>query len=96
MSSNIPAARAALHAALLQGKTIEEMHIHILDALQMMTRSRYKAVTARASLRILNPALADRIRQHVRENAEQSVLEVARQFNVNPGRVSEALAGWCQ
>ena len=95
MSSNIPAARAELHAALLYGQSIEEMHVHITAALKMMTRHRYKPVTARAKLPSLNPALAEQIRQHVRRNAEQSTLEVARQFGVNPGRLSEALAGWC-
>lgn len=94
MSSNIPAARSELHLALLTAKSVEEMRFHVIEALKMMTRERHKPVTARAKLPSLTPALADQIRLHVRQHPSMSTLDVASHFGVNPGRVSEAIAGW--
>ena len=42
----------------------------------------------------ITPALQRAIVAAYRENPARSQLEIARQFNVNPGRVSEALRGF--
>lgn len=93
MSSNIPAARQLLHEALKHNRTSAEMRAMIVDALKMMKRERHKPIRARSSMPGLNPALAEEIRQYVRMNPHASTLRVAEIFGVNPGRVSEAIAG---
>lgn len=41
----------------------------------------------------LTPKLAEEIRQYVAQNPKLHQREVAQRFNINPGRVSEALNG---
>lgn len=40
------------------------------------------------------PALRKQIREYARENPTMSQLEIGKRFNVNQGRVSEALRGF--
>ncbi|MFN4278330.1 MAG: hypothetical protein ACK4FJ_18710 [Ferrovibrio sp.] len=44
----------------------------------------------------MTPQLAQTIRQYAALNPDVPQYEMARVFNVNPGRVSEALRGTCQ
>lgn len=44
----------------------------------------------------MTPELAQEIREYVRANADKTQAEVGRVFNVNPGRVSEAVRGFRQ
>lgn len=50
--------------------------------------SRSKITSAR-----MTPELADAIRAHRRAHPDAAQVAIASVFNVNPGRVSEALAG---
>lgn len=106
MSSNVPAAREMLHiqidllkAALAPGATGPQMREAITGAisaarlaLPMMTRDRVKPVTAAITHCRLTPEIAAEIRAHVRRNPAASCKDVGELFNVNAGRVSEALA----
>lgn len=93
MSSNIPKARELLQEALKHNKSSADMRGLIVDALKLMTRERHKPIRARASMPSLNPVMAEQIRQYVKMNPYASTLRVAEIFGVNPGRVSEAIAG---
>jgi hypothetical protein len=48
---------------------------------------------ASPSSRRMTPALASSIRQHASQNPDMTQSAIANLFNVNPGRVSEALRG---
>lgn len=53
-----------------------------------------RPVERRASPKLrMNDAVAERVREYAASNPRASQLEIARQFNINPGRVSEALRG---
>ena len=91
--SDIPAARAHLRAMR------DEMEAAHLDyyaekidyALSLMVREKYKERTARQSA-TMTPELAEQIRRYSVSHPNVSTQRVANHFNVNPGRVSEALA----
>lgn len=91
--SDIPTARALLKQALEIDKTGPEMRELIGQALALMTRERRKPVRARAKLAAPTAEEEREIRQIVRRNPFISVLELARRFRTNPGRISEALEG---
>jgi predicted XRE-type DNA-binding protein len=60
-------------------------------ALSYMTRESVKPVRAKAKSEVLNSKLAEDIRRHVKFNPGMSTKDVANIFNVNQGRVTEAL-----
>jgi len=70
----------------------------LLAALGKQGVTLYRARTNRngmhgASATKMTPQLAERIREYAREHKHMTQAEVAAHFNVNPGRVSEALSG---
>jgi hypothetical protein len=79
--SDIPAARAHLEAMRdeMQNAHLDYYVEHINYVLSLMVREKYKPRTSRQSA-TMTPELAD------------SAQRIANHFNVNPGRVSEALA----
>ena len=49
---------------------------------------------APVSSRRMTPELSDKIRQHAEANPTESYIAIGRHFDVNPGRVSEIMAGF--
>lgn len=91
MSTNIPAARKILmDAADNPNADAAELRQAIRDALPLMTRVHTKR-TARASVK-MTPELSHEIALFKEDNPEMSMQAIASRFNVNPGRVSEAVA----
>ena len=91
--SDIPAARAHLEA--MRNK-MEAAHLdyyveHIDHVLSLMVRKKYKKRTSRQSA-TMTPELIDEIRNYAIGHPNLSVQRIANHFNVNQGRVSEALA----
>lgn len=62
------------------------------EALALMSREHFVKRTARKSVR-LTPALAKTIRAYKRKNPKKSNQQIGNRFKVNPGRVTDALAG---
>ena len=52
--------------------------------------------TARATSRVLTPELAQAIREYAAQHPEESEHRIGIRFDVNQGRVSEALFGYRQ
>lgn len=48
---------------------------------------------ARAETRRMTARLAEEVRQFADANPEMSYLRIAKHFDINPGRVSEAMTG---
>jgi hypothetical protein len=92
MSTNIPMARVLLQAALGHNVTGPQMRDLIRQALGMMTRTRTKRVTAAFEGRRITPELEEAIWQSYQRAPEQSVMALALDYDVNPGRVSEVIA----
>ena len=91
--SDIPAARAHLEA--MRNK-MEAAHLdyyveHIDHVLSLMVREKYKERTIRQSA-TMTPELAGEIRRYAIGHPNLSTQRIANHFNVNQGRVSEALA----
>lgn len=91
--SDIPAARAHLEAMRdeMQNAHLDCYVEHINYVLSLMVREKYKQRTSRQSATI-TPELADEIRGYAVRHPNLSAQRIANHFNVNPGRVSEALA----
>ena len=96
MSSNIPRAREILidlikdleEGPMPQHEVIDE----VLDALMLMTKEFKKKRAPRES----TPAsdeLKKEIALHAKRNPSDSAMTIAKIFNVNIGRVSEAIGG---
>ena len=88
----IPKARKILEDAL-DYQMDNRVRIGILEALRLMHRERYKRVRSPVSSKKINPELRDEIKYYVRNRPRDSTTQVAQRFGVNPGRVSEILAG---
>lgn len=89
--SNIPQARELL-AKALSGDTMPPYDRELVEqALSLMTRERRKPQRARATMSAPTHEEAKQIRQIVRRNPMVSILDLARRFRTNPGRISEAL-----
>lgn len=65
---------------------IEELHV-LAD--EMHRNSPVKRARARSAA--LTPKLADEIRKYAKKNPRLHQRDIAQKFNVNPGRISEAL-----
>lgn len=91
--SNVPLARARL---LVIADQIEEAGMPLVarelrSLVPMLTRRRHKKVTAEPECRKLTPELRDAIVAQHRDDPGLSVRELAIMFDVNQGRVSEAI-----
>lgn len=94
--SNIPAARKRIIAIAAQirglateaNRLVEELH----EAEGMMHKNftKPKAPISSASM---TPEMADAIRYYAKAHPSASQHDIGAIFNVNPGRVSEALSG---
>lgn len=105
VSSDIPLARAilrdqiaCLRAATSPTKTGPEVVQAITDAIKIaevalsyMTRESVKPRRARAKSDTLDATLAMRIRAYIKANPAVSTKDAANLFNVNQGRITEAL-----
>jgi hypothetical protein len=91
--SDIPQARTRLEA--LRDEMIAahlDYYVEDIDyILTLMVREKYKERTSRQSA-TMTPELADEIRNYAICHPNLSTQRIASHFNVNPGRVSEALA----
>ena len=93
--SKIPEARAALSelADLLRARGQNDCAQTIEDILPWMVRRPYAREAAPVTSRPVDPLRAERIRDFARSNPDMPLQDVAAEFQVNIGRVSEALHG---
>jgi hypoxanthine phosphoribosyltransferase len=89
--SNIPFAREILKSALAMDD-ISDVRVSIEAALKYMTREKYTRKAAPAS-EVVTEEVKTMVRYYAMENPDASMQSIANMFNVNPGRVSEILAG---
>ncbi len=91
--SNIPEARLRLEAIRdeMLAAHLDYYAEDIDHILSLMVREKYKERTTRQSA-TMTPELADEIRRYAIGHPNLSTQRIANHFNVNPGRVSEALA----
>ena len=88
--TDIPKARAILEVALAGSYTEAQWRKAAQEALGLMTRK--PTARRRNSSERMTPELAEKIRaRHARTNFNNN--EIGKYFNVNPGRVTEALQG---
>jgi len=87
--SDIVRAREILKEALKKADPVTCGLIKL--ALKNMTRT-YSVAPVRPESRRMTPKIAKQIRAFKRENRGMSLAKIAQIWNVNPGRVSEALA----
>lgn len=92
MSTNIPLARTLLQAALQPGVPGPQMRTLIHQALSHMTRTRTKRKTAPIEGRKITPEIEDAVWETYMRFPDRSVLAIAIEHDVNPGRVSEVIA----
>lgn len=89
---NMPLARAILSNALENAETLEQAQQAIASALGHMYRRAPTFPVTRAKSQSMTPGLRAQIRQMKVDRPHLSHQEIAEFFNVNSGRVSEALA----
>jgi hypothetical protein len=87
--SNIPKARELLHDALATMPA--PWHQQVVEALKLMYREPEVKQRAPVEKRPVDAFLAERIRAYVARHPTEQLQDVATAFNVNIGRVSEAL-----
>lgn len=92
MSTDIVRARKVLELSLADGLSVDQIRTNIKNVLGMMTRKKIAKVTSRKHEH-MTPEMAEEIRDYVIEHPGLSQVEVRRVFNVNAGRVSEAVSG---
>jgi hypothetical protein len=95
VSSNIPAARAAIESLITQpdltaGAILLELQETVLPLLH---RTRTKPRVARREAAPVDAQVAQLIRDYAAIYPAASTLHIAKVFSTNPGRVSEAIAG---
>jgi hypothetical protein len=88
--SNIPEARSDLRDLVTKHPELAD---EIAPILAKMVRRPYAKPRTRSQSRTMTPRLARKIRSHCAKYPGQSVQEVAEIFDVNPGRISDALHG---
>jgi len=69
----------------------EELNFHELHDIADELHRNPPVSRARIRSETLTPELAEEIRQYVKKNPDLHQRDVAQRFNVNPGRISEAL-----
>lgn len=89
--SNIPRARDLLRKALESNTMVAYDRALVEEALSLMTREKYKPRRAKAALSAPTEREAKEIRRIVKRNPLVSILDLAKRFRTNPGRISEAL-----
>jgi glycine cleavage system pyridoxal-binding protein P len=89
--SNIPFAREILKSAL-EVDDISDVRAYISSALKYMTREKYTRKAASTS-NIVTQEVKTMVRYYAMENPDASMQSIGNMFRVNPGRVSEILAG---
>ena len=89
--SNIPFAREILKSALAMDD-IGDVRVSIDTALKYMTREKYTRKAASTS-NIVTEEIKTMVRYYAMENPDASMQSIGNMFRVNPGRVSEILAG---
>ena len=89
--ANIPRAREILTEAL-EYNMDSEVRTRIEAAMQEMYRDFIGRKAPTSSTKV-TPYLVRRIKAYAAENPSASYKHIANHFNVNQGRVSEALAG---
>ena len=89
--SNIPFAREILKSAL-EVDDIGDVRVSIDAALKYMTREKYTRKAASTS-NIVTEEVKTMVRYYAMENPDASMQSIGNMFRVNPGRVSEILAG---
>jgi hypothetical protein len=87
--SNIPKARELLHDALATMPA--PWHQQVAEALKLMCREAPAKRRAPVEKQPMDAFLAERIRAYVARHPAEQLQDVAGLFNVNIGRVSEAL-----
>lgn len=92
MSTNIPLARLLLHAALQPQTSGPQMRALIHQALGHMTRKRTKKATAPVEGRKITPEVEEAVWDTYTRFPDRSVLSIAADHDINPGRVSEIIA----
>jgi hypothetical protein len=92
MKTDIPTARKLLQEARNEAHSREVVNDLISRALSMMTRGRTKRITARIEGRAITPELEEQIWHTYQQHPSWSILSIANQHDVNPGRVSEVIA----
>ena len=90
--SNIPEARARL-SAIAESCPDAQLRRDILSVVNLMRR---KPALRRApnNSEPMTAELAEQIVTYATGNPDASIAEIGATYNVNPGRVSEALRGW--
>ena len=83
---SIPQARALLHD-LANQHGIQDLH----DIANALYRRNIKGKRAPVTSTKVTPALVADIRSHVRQHPNDSNQKIANLFNVNPGRITDAL-----
>jgi hypothetical protein len=90
--SDIPEVRKIMEEILVR-KTFDAITVAELHrGLRLTWRKHVKPKTAPRSQR-LTPKLASEIRRYTRSHPKASAQYIANHFNVNPGRVTDALMG---
>jgi len=89
--ANIPRAREILTEAL-EYNMDSEVRVRIEQAMQEMYRDFIGRKAPVTSMK-MTPYLVRRIKAYAGENPSASYKAIANHFNVNQGRVSEALSG---
>ena len=89
--SNIPFAREILKSALAMDD-IGDVRVSIDAALKYMAREKYTRKAASTS-NIVTEEVKTMVRCYAMENPDASMQSIGNMFSVNPGRVSEILAG---
>jgi len=87
--SNIPLARKRL-------KTLQHLLTVVvmdLEEIEKMLKRKEPVRKAAPSSKRMTPEVAAQIRKFAQRNSKASLQEIATRFNVNSGRVSEALNG---
>ena len=89
--SNIPHAREVLKSALAMDDA-GDVRIAIELALRHMTREKYTRKAKVTSMSV-TPEVKSMVHDYAAENPAASMQQIGNLFNLNPGRISEILAG---
>lgn len=94
--SNIPAARKRIIAIAAQMRGLANEATRLVEELHEAEGMMHKNFTkpkAPATSTAMTPELADAIWYYAKANPKATQHDIGAIFNVNPGRVSEALSG---
>ena len=89
MASNKPEARNYINSVLNHGRIDEYSRLILKNALNIMTRKRYKPVRANVTSQAMTPELRQRIKDEYYKDPSAQMKDIAAKLGVNQGRVSE-------